>query len=220
MKTAMILAAGRGERLRPYTDTIPKALCRVGGIPLIERHVIALTQAGIDRIVINHAWLGGQIRRQLGNGSRFGVEIQYSPEPPGGLETGGGIFRARHLLGEAPFITVNADILTDYPYQTLTLPSFADAHLVLVAKTQGSTGDFNLDNTRIIASNSLPFTFAGIAIYRPAFFASAHEGRYSVTPMLRALLPTGRLSGELFNGLWMDTGTADQLLKAKGLMVC
>ncbi len=212
MKTAMILAAGRGERLRPLTDLTPKALCKVHGLSLIEYHVTHLAHAGFNRIIVNHAYLGGQIRQQLGNGARWGIEIYYAPEPPGGLETGGGIFNALPLLGDAPFLTVNADIFTDINFATLAPPSKSMAHLIVLPKPAYLTqGDFGLSDQALINNNDRQYTFAGIAYYRPECFRALKPGRYSVTPLLRALASSDQLTGEAYNGKWFDIGSPERL---------
>ena len=212
MKTAMILAAGRGERLRPLTDVTPKALSKVHGIPLIEHHVINLARAGFNHIIINHAYLGGQIRQHLGNGTRFGIDIVYSPEPPGALETGGGIVNARPLLGDAPFVTVNADIYTDYDFKELALPSNSLAHFILVNKPSYSgQGDFGLSANGLLNNDQKDFTFSGIACYQPAFFEHLKPGRYSVIPMIRQCITASRVTGTLFSGHWADIGTMERL---------
>lgn len=211
MKTAMILAAGRGERLRPLTDERPKALCLVHGIPLIEYHVLHLVKAGFERIVINHAHLGGQIRQLLGNGARFGIDISYTPEPPGGLETGGGLFNALPLLGGHPFVSVNADILTDFNFSSLTLPSTSLAHLVLVNQPAYiPQADFGLSAQRL-TNTGRQYTFAGIAYYHPLLFKTCKPGRYSITPLLRQLADNQQVSGEIYQGMWLDIGSRDRL---------
>ncbi|HBI21449.1 MAG TPA: nucleotidyltransferase family protein [Legionella sp.] len=216
MKTAMILAAGRGERLRPLTDLTPKALCKVQGTPLIEYHVAHLAQAGFDRIVINHAYLGGQIRRRLGTGEHWGIEIRYAPEPPGGLETGGGIFNALPLLGDKPFLTVNADIFTDFDFETLALPIQSGAHLVLIKKPDyQSQGDFGLSSTGRLNNTHRQYTFAGIACYRPGMFHGVKPGRYSVTPLLRRLAMDGQATGTVYTGTWIDIGSPARLMQAQ-----
>ncbi len=212
MKVAMILAAGRGERLRPITDSRPKALCTVHGIPLIEYHVANLALSGFERLVINHAYLGGQIRHYLGTGARWGVEICYSPEAPGGLETGGGIVNALPLLGDKPFLTVNADIVTDYNFALLKLPSHSLVHLVLVNKPPYlPQADFGLSKTSQLENTNLEFTFAGIGCYHPELFEGYKLGRYSVTPILRELAEEGRASGEIYTGKWLDIGSPERL---------
>ena len=212
MKTAMILAAGRGERLKPRTNFRPKALCTVHNIPLIEYHVAKLAVAGFDRLIINHAYLGGQIRQHLGNGARWNIEIYYSPEPPGGLETGGGIVNALPLLGDQPFVTVNADIYTDYNFSSLTLPVTSLAHLVLVNKPSYShQGDFGLSKSLQLEDTNRQYTFTGIACYRPELFKNYGPGRYSVTPLLRQLAINKQATGELYQGKWFDIGTPQRL---------
>ncbi|HHF7348315.1 TPA: N-acetylmuramate alpha-1-phosphate uridylyltransferase MurU [Legionella feeleii] len=210
MKTAMILAAGRGVRLKPLTDKIPKAMCQVHNKPLIEYHVERLAKLGFERIVINHAYLGGQIRQHLGNGTKWGVEICYSPEPPGGLETGGGIHAALPLLGKEPFVTVNADVFTDYDFTQLHLTEETRVHLVLVPNPQHNQGDFGLDNQQQL-TNQRVYTFAGITCYRPDVFEQCKAGRYSVVPLLRDLAGKNLASGELYQGLWVDIGSSERL---------
>lgn len=218
MKTAMILAAGRGERLRPLTDSIPKAMCTVAGKPLIEYHVENLARAGFQHLVINHAYLGDQIRRYLGNGDRWDLKISYSPEPPGGLETGGGIVNALPLLGPAPFLTVNADIVTDYDFSQLTIEADAMVKLVLVDNpTHNHRGDFDLEHT-LVSRHNKACTFAGIAVYRPAVFAGYAIGRYSVIRIIDALIDQKQVTGEIYQGLWIDIGQAERLAYANRLL--
>ena len=210
--TAMILAAGRGERLKPLTDSIPKAMCRVNGIPLIEYHVTNLAKAGFARVVINHAHLGGQIRQHLGDGSAFGLELCYAPEPPGGLETGGGIFNALPLLGKDPFLTVNADIYTDFDFHSLHLLPNSLVNLVLVKNPQQTqSGDFGLDEHHRLTPELPRHTFSGIATYHPDAFLSCSPGRYSVTPLLRKLMHEHKAFGKMYAGLWVDIGTSARL---------
>jgi MurNAc alpha-1-phosphate uridylyltransferase len=212
MKIAMILAAGRGERLRPLTDNMPKALCPVKGKPLIEHHVINLVQAGFQRVVINHAYLGGQIRQHLGDGRRFGVEILYSPEPPGGLETGGGIVKALDLLGRNPFVTVNADVFTDFDFATLDCATDS-LHLLLSPKNAalGHQGDFGLDHHNVLNNSNPEYTFAGIACYHPQVFANYQQGRHSVTPLIRHYVDQEKGTGQLHQGIWFDIGSMQRL---------
>ncbi|RUR14511.1 N-acetylmuramate alpha-1-phosphate uridylyltransferase MurU [Legionella septentrionalis] len=217
MKTAMILAAGRGERLRPITEQKPKALCTVHGIPLLAHHITNLVRAGFNKLIINHAYLGGQIRQYVGNGGRWGIEIHYSPEPPGGLETGGGIAQALHLLGTEPFLTVNADIHTDYKFADLSLPEHSLVHLVLVDKPAYSRqGDFGLLGSRLINEDK-HYTFTGIACYHPDFFRAAPIGRYSVAPLWREAARKQQATGEVYSGRWFDIGSPERLLAANGL---
>lgn len=212
MKTAMIFAAGRGERLRPLTDSRPKALCTVHNIPLIEYHVAKLAMAGFEKLIINHAYLGGQIRRHLGDGARWGLKICYSPEPPGALETGGGIVNALPILGKQPFLTVNADIYTDYDFAKLKLPKSSSVHLVLVPKpAYYKLGDFGLTDTGQLDNKNRLYTFAGIACYRPELFSHCLPGRYSVVAMLRNLVMNQQASGEAYQGKWIDIGSIERL---------
>jgi N-acetyl-alpha-D-muramate 1-phosphate uridylyltransferase len=211
MKTAMILAAGRGERLKPLTEKIPKAMCPIQEKPLIEHHIARLANAGFARIVINHAYLGGQIRRHLANGARWNVEICYAPEPPGGLETGGGIYSALPLLGKAPFVTVNADIFTDYDFSSLHVRDGVMTHLVLVNNPRpNSSGDFDLKEQQLSNQNTR-YIFSGIACYRPEAFHRCRIGRYSIVPLLRDLTAKNLATGELYHGLWVDIGCNERL---------
>ncbi|MFI4919058.1 MAG: N-acetylmuramate alpha-1-phosphate uridylyltransferase MurU [Legionellales bacterium] len=216
MKTAMILAAGRGERLRPLTENQPKALCMVHGKPLIEHHVINLALAGFNRIVINHAYLGGQIRQHLGDGSRWGVEICYVPEPPGGLETGGGIVNALALLGDQPFITVNADVFTDFNFKKLQTDAINCIHLIVVKKNPAlqHLGDFGLINGHHLTNSNLEYTFAGIACYHPQVFSKEKPGRYSVTPLLKQFTSENKVTADLHQGTWFDIGSIERLQAA------
>ncbi|ARG98544.1 N-acetylmuramate alpha-1-phosphate uridylyltransferase MurU [Legionella micdadei] len=219
MKIAMILAAGRGERLRPLTDTQPKAMCLVHQKPLIQYHVEKLARSGFERIVINHAHLGGQIRHYLGDGAKWDVEICYAPEPPGGLETGGGIYNALPLLGKDPFITVNADIFTDYEFSSLHLANDAKLHLVLVNNpSHNAKGDFDLIHQNKLSNKNKRYTYSGIACYRPEAFEQYKAGRYSVVSLFHSLIKENRATGELYQGLWVDIGSAERLKFANALL--
>jgi MurNAc alpha-1-phosphate uridylyltransferase len=209
---AMILAAGRGERMRPLTDAVPKPLLEAGGRSLIEYHLRALAQGGITEIVINHAHLGAQIEARLGDGSRYGVRIAYSPEGGRGLETGGGILHALPQLGTAPFIVVNADIWTYYPFARLPPQPAGLAHLVLVPNpAHHPAGDFTLVDGRIGNESMMRHTFSGIGVYRPELFAACTPGSFPLAPLLRAAAARGEASGELYAGGWMDIGTPERL---------
>jgi len=212
MKTAMILAAGRGERLKPLTETVPKALCKVKGKPLIEHHVINLARAGFKKLVINHAYLGGKIRQYLGDGHHFGVEICYSPEPPGGLETGGGIANALPLLGDKPFVTVNADIFTDFDFSTLEENTeFLNLILVKNNPELRHHGDFGLTQDQKLTNINPEYTFSGIACYHPKVFKPYKHYRYSVTRLIRHLVDQNQVTGSLYNGIWFDIGSKERL---------
>lgn len=216
---AMILAAGRGERMRPLTDHLPKPLLAVAGKPLIVHHIEALERAGIQDIVINHAWLGALIEQQLGDGSQFGVRLRYSAEGETGLETAGGIKKALPLLGDEPFLVVNGDVLTDINFTELknALPPNMLAHLVLVPNPpQHPGGDFGFDETTasVTSQSAQQFTFSGIALYRPAFFADVPDGKQKLAPFLRKAMAELQVSGELHTGFWADIGTPERLAAA------
>jgi len=208
---AMILAAGRGERMRPLTDVTPKPLLRVHGQALIERHVVRLAGAGIDRIVINLAWLGSQIREHLGDGARYGARIAYSEEAPRALETAGGIFRALPWLAPGPFAVVNGDVYTDFPFETLMLDAHHDAHLVLVPTPGYLKGDFGIEAGEAKEAAAELHTFSGIAVYRAAFFADCVDGVFPLKPLMLRSMAAGRCSAQLYTGVWEDVGTPERL---------
>lgn len=211
---AMILAAGRGERLRPLTDRVPKPLLPVAGKPLIVHHLESLSRAGFTEVVVNLSWLGGQIRDLLGDGDGFGLSISYSEEPEA-LETAGGILQALPRLGER-FIAVNADIFTSYDFTRLHRADSA-AHLVLVENpAHHPQGDFTLDESRVGNQGSPRYTFSGIAQYRREFFDGLEPGKRPLAPLLRAAADRGRVSGELFTGEWADIGTPERLRLLNG----
>ncbi len=209
---AMILAAGRGERMRPLTEETPKPLLEVRGRSLIEYHLQALHAAGIRDIVVNLSWLGERIRAALDDGAPWGVSIRYTEEGPEPLETGGGIFNALSLLGPTPFIVVNGDVWTDFPFSRLALAAEAAAHLVLVPNpAHHARGDFSLEDRRVMHPGGSTYTFSGIAMYRPEFFAGSTAGRFPLLPLLRRAIDAGTLSGELYEGAWSDVGTPERL---------
>lgn len=231
---AMLLAAGRGERMRPLTDHIPKPLLEVGGKPLIVWHIENLVRVGITELVVNHAHLGAQIEAALGDGSRFGARIQYSPEARA-LETAGGIANALPLHGDEPFAVINSDIYCDYDFAHLTERAAAmqargdAAHLVLVDNPpHHPNGDFALSGGRLYPLPPSPFplpallTFSGIGIYRPALFGHIPRGSIApLAPLLREQIALGKISGEHHRGSWVDVGTPqrlaelDKLIRAK-----
>lgn len=209
---AMILAAGRGERMRPLTDNTPKPLLRAGSKRLIEYLIESLATAGFVHLVINHAHLGKQIEQALGSGERYGVRIRYSPEGNGGLETGGGIFQALPLLGKEPFLVANGDIWTDYSFARARRAPEALAHLILVKNpSHYPQGDFALMGDRVMAEGSGKLTFSGIGIYRPELFSGCRPGRFPLAPLLREAIGRNQVSGEYYPGLWRDVGTPDRL---------
>lgn len=215
---AMILAAGRGERMRPLTDTIPKPLLEVGGKPLIVWHLESLARAGIHEIVINHAHLGAKIEALLERGEKYNVSIQYSGEPEA-LESAGGISNALPLLGDDPFIVINGDIFTDYDFTSLTqrLPQLIahnlSAHLVLVDNPpHNSAGDFYLQEERVRLNGNTALTFTGIALYQPALFEGIARGtKAKLAPRLRERIASNEITGEHYKGRWMDIGTPERL---------
>lgn len=211
---AMLLAAGRGERLRPVTDTMPKALVKVGGECLIDRHLRMLADADIDTVVINLDWLGEQIVEHIGSGKRFGIQVVYSPEYGHVLETGGGICRALPMLGSDAFWVVNADIYTDMSLPSEELPDDVLGHLVLVpTPAHKARGDFDLMHGRVSVGDDPAFTFSGVARYRPAFFARAEGDRFPLAPLLYGAAADGLLGGSLYEGLWEDVGTPERLAR-------
>lgn len=210
--TAMILAAGRGERMRPLTDCTPKPLLEVAGKPLIQYHIEALREAGFASIVINHAHLGQQIVDYFGDGSDFGVHIRYSPEPPGALETGGGIRRALPLLGEGAFLVVNGDVWCDYPLQRLNREPECLAHLVLVDNPEHHPrGDFTLQRDRVMDDGEQRLTFSGIGLYRVDLFRELPAVAFPLAPVLRKAMAARQVSGEYYAGEWLDIGTPQRL---------
>ena len=209
---AMILAAGRGERLRPLTDETPKSLVEVGGRSLLERHLDHVKAAGIKTVVINLGWLGDRIVERVGSGRRHGLEVIYSQEGDNILETGGGIFKALPTLGDGPFVVINADIFTDMPVPEVTLADDQLGHLVMVPSPEyRAGGDFDIEDGLIRNSSEQSLTFSGVAIYRPQLFDGCEPGRFPLAPLLRAAAADGRLSGSLYEGLWADIGTPERL---------
>jgi N-acetyl-alpha-D-muramate 1-phosphate uridylyltransferase len=212
---AMILAAGRGERMRPLTDQTPKPLLEVAGKPLIEHTIKQLVSAGFTEFVINHAHLGQQIENKLGNGEAFGANIVYSPEGDEALETAGGIVNALPLLGKEPFLVVNGDIATDFPYVTFKTMPVKLAHIVLVDNpAHHPQGDFGLDSTdKVTESDVSRFTFSGIGLYHPDFFNTAPKGKSKLLPLLQKAIAANKLTGQYYSGFWMDIGTPERLQK-------
>jgi len=209
---AMVLAAGRGERLRPLTDHTPKPMLVVRGQPLIHWHLAALARAGVREVVINLSWLGESIRAGVGNGERFGLTVHYSQEPPGALEAGGGIHQALPWLGAAPFLVVNGDTFTDLDFARLRIGTGALAHLVLVPNPDHHPrGDFTLQDGEVRDGEASRLTYAGIGLYRPELFARCQPGRFPLLPRLQAAIAARRLTGERYDGTWVDVGSAQRL---------
>ena len=232
----MILAAGKGERMRPLTLGRPKPLLDVGGMALIEHHLYALATAGVSEVVVNQSWLGEQLPAALGDGTRYGLSIAYSDEGPEPLETGGGIFRALSLLcpmGVEPFLVLNGDVWMQYPFSSLReayaqgLPGRDQAHLVLVPNpAHNRRGDFAFDAGRVVEGvpgmaadtavalriAALPrYTFSGLGVYHPSLFNGCHDGIFKLAPLLRAAAIGARVGAELFDGDWLDIGTPERL---------
>lgn len=211
---AMILAAGRGNRMRPLTDTLPKPLLPLRGRPLIEHHLEQLSRAGIREFVINTGWLGEKLPEVLGSGKRWNARIEYSHEGWPALETGGGIFKALPLLGEEAFLVVNGDVYVECDWKTWTRRGLARgdlAHLVLVPNpAHNLKGDFGLVGSRINEDGS-QYTFSGISVLHPDLFEGCRPGAFKLAPLLRKASDLGLVTGELFKGLWSDIGTPERL---------
>lgn len=216
---AMILAAGRGERMRPLTDHCPKPLLPAGGKPLLQWHIEALAAVGITRIVINHAHLGHQIESHFGDGSAFGVQLSYSAEATA-LETAGGIRKALHHLGNEPFLVINGDVACDWPLaRALQIasewPQGQLAHLVMVPNPpHHRAGDFAWLGSTVKQPEpgETTFTFSGIGVYHPSLFSKLKVDEVAkLAPLLRQAMAAGKVQGELFNGFWMDIGTPERL---------
>jgi N-acetyl-alpha-D-muramate 1-phosphate uridylyltransferase len=209
---AMLLAAGRGERMRPITDSLPKPLVPVAGKPLIAWHLAALARAGFRELVVNTSWLAEKLHAALGDGSAWGVSITWSDEGPVPLETGGGIFRAAPLLGPGPFLVVNADIWTDIDFAALSLEQGAHAHLVLVPNPPHNVrGDFGLDGNLVVSRDTDRFTYSGVGMFRREFFDGASGERFPLLPLLNRAIAARAVRGELHRGAWSDVGTPERL---------
>lgn len=218
---AMILAAGRGERMRELTLSTPKPLLSVAGKPLIEHHLQRLARAGVTEIVINTSWLGEQIRDVLGDGSRLGVSLRFTIEPER-LDSGGGIFNALPLLGDAPFLLVNGDVWTDIDLATLTLQRETDlAMLVMVDNPEHHPrGDFVVDaEGRVHAEGQPRLTYSGIAVLSPRLFEGCQPGIFPLAPLLRNAMQKGEAGGRYHRGQWLDVGTPERLAEAGRLAV-
>lgn len=213
---AMILAAGRGERLRPLTERIPKPLIEVGGKPLVVHHIEALAAAGFRELVINQGHLGEQLPAALGDGGRWGVNIHWSVEKPEPLETGGGIFQALPLLGAGPFLAVNGDIRTRYPFARLRAVKCDHAHLVMVPNPEHNPGgDFALRHARLGEDGPDKLTYSGIAVYHPRLFEGCNPGKFSMVPLLRRAMREHFVTGERYDGPWNDIGSPERLEQAR-----
>ncbi len=210
---AMILAAGRGKRMRPLTDFTPKPLLQINGKRLIEYHLEALANAGFRRVVINHAWLGEQIPAALGDGSRYGLVISYSDENGNALETAGGICKALPLLQSDPFLAINGDIWSDFDYSRLPASIHSLAHLVMIPNPpHHPLGDFHVQGNSVHDSGEPKLTFSGIGLYRKKLFAGCDPTQAAaLAPLLRTAMQQGQVSGEIYHGQWQDVGTPARL---------
>ena len=220
---AMILAAGRGERLRPLTDYLPKPLIKIGNRCLIEHHLDALARVGVNQVVINLAHLGDMIESYIEDGKRYGLSVVYSHEPKGALDTGGGIREALRLITNDPFIVLNGDIWTDFQLDSLPDSIEGQGHLLLVDNPVHNTmGDFHLVGQKVLnqpVGNSVSLTFSGVGIYRHSLFNDCPQGRFSLTDLLRQAADENQLSGQYFPGEWVDVGTVDRLSEARQLAI-
>ena len=209
---AMILAVGRGERMRPLTDHTPKPLLVVGGKPLIDWHLERLAAAGFRRVVINLAWLGEQIAEHVGDGGRWGLDVTFSREGERGLETGGGIAHALPLLGEGPFVVINGDVWCDLDPVRLRQPPDHLAHLVLVPNPEHNRGgDFGLQGGVVVPPGAEALTYSGIGVYHPDLFAGHPGGAFRLAPLLHGAIAEGGVTGECYRGRWCDVGTPERL---------
>jgi len=209
---AMLLAAGRGERMRPLTDDTAKPLLAAGGHALIDYHLHALQRAGVESVVVNLSWQAARVRAHLGDATRFGFGLRFSEEGPVPLETGGGIHRALPWLAPGPFLVVNADVWTDFPLESLALPAGSLAHLVLVPNPEHHPGgDFALGGSGRIGDEGPKLTYSGLGLFEPGLFEGCRPGRFPLKPLLDRAREAGRLSGEVWAGRWFDVGTPARL---------
>lgn len=212
----MILAAGRGKRMGTLTASCPKPLLKIAGVRLIEHHILALKEQGFRDFVINVAYLGEQIKTFVGDGERWGVGVEYSDEGGQALETGGGILNALPLLGDEPFLVVNADVWVDFPYAALRDKTGGNIHLVLVNNPpHNAKGDFNLLNGRVVQSGGDCYTYSGIGVYKPHVFTGQCAGVFPLAPLIRDAISQQQVSGQLHVGTWVDIGTPERLNSLK-----
>ena len=211
----MIFAAGKGTRLAPLTAKVPKPLLEIGGASLLERHLRQLCAAGFSEVVINVSHLGAVIEERIGDGRRYGLTVRFSREPAAPLETGGGLLHALPLLGDEPFVAINGDVWTDFPLAKL-MPPPRLAHLVLVPNpAHNADGDFGLEGVNVTHTASKPYTFAGIAVYKPALLQDRTPGAFRLAPVLFERARAGQVTGEIHRGHWFDIGTPKRLDEAR-----
>ena len=215
----MLLAAGRGERMGTLTATQPKPLLTIGERALIEHHIVRLAASGIEELVINLSYRGGEIRKRLGDGGRFGVSIEYSEEGEPPLETGGGIVHALPLLGRERFLLVNSDIYTDFDFRVLVEGPRVPTLVLVPNPPHNSRGDFGLDAGGFVSAAAPLSTYAGVAVFDPRMFAGLAPGRRPLKPLLDAAIARRELHGLAFSGLWLDVGTPERLEHARSLAV-
>lgn len=210
----MILAAGRGQRMRPLTDSMPKPLLPVAGKPLIDYHLEKLAGAGVTQVVINHAWQGARLQQHIGNGQAYGLDVVWSAEAEGGLETAGGIIKALPLLGDEPFWVINGDVWTDYEFSDLpTTLGDALGHLILVANPQHhSSGDFEVVEGKVaLPQSGASYTFSGLSLLSPQLFAGYPVTKLALKPLFLEAIQQQRLQGSVYHGQWTDVGTPERL---------
>ncbi len=219
MLDVLILAAGRGQRLRPLTDSTPKSLLQVGRKTLLEHHLASLAAQGFGRVVINLAWLGGQVRAHVGDGRRFGLRVRYSDEGERALETGGGIVNALGVLKSDPFIVINADILCDFDYAGLGVSRRHDMYLVMVPNPpHRRCGDFSLVHGRLVAPAAglgRSCTYSGIGCFRRSVFDGLDSGCFPLRPIIEGAVAARRVGAEMHLGEWLDVGTPERLEQAR-----
>ena len=209
---AMILAAGRGERMRPLTDAVPKPLLNAGGKPLIDYHLNALASSGVNQVVVNVAWQKQRLLDHLGDGSRFGLRVDISDEGEAALETGGGVYRALKYLGQEAFWLVNGDVYAEPDFSAVELPAGMLAHLLMVPNPEHNPGgDFCLQDGLISNQGPVMFTYSGISILHPGLFRGCRDGVFPLAPLLSKAAAEGKVSGELLTSFWCDVGTPERL---------
>src|SRR5262245_17142019 len=213
---AMVLAAGRGERMGAPTSSRPKPLLEIGGVPLIERHLQRLAACGVEEVVVNLSYRGAQIRERLGDGTRFGLAVHYSDEGEPPLETAGGIVRALPLLGASPFLLVNADVFTDFDFRTL-LADETRALVLVPNPAHNARGDFGIDESGLVRAAGPLSTYGGIAVLDPKLFAGLAQGRRPLKPVLDEAIARRELRAVYYRGIWVDVGTPERLEDARRL---
>ena len=212
----MILAAGRGTRMRPLTERVAKPLLKIRNTTLIEHNLMQLKSAGIDEVVINVSYLADQIKQALGDGERYGVKIRYSDESAQLLGTGGGIRRALKILGDSPFLVISGDVWTDYPFEQLITKQTRGAHLVLVDNpSYHPLGDFALEGQYVARKEAEKYTFGCIGVFHPEMFLAHQEDVFPLSAVLDHAIDSGHVTGEHYSGVWFNVGTPEELLNVE-----